>query len=144
MMVKLSPNCGDIAGVAKAVQGAGADSLSLINAITGMEIDIETRRPVLGNIVGGLSGPAIKPVALRMVHQVYQAVDIPVVGIGGIMDGRHAIQFMMAGAWAVQVGTAVFTDPMVHLKVLDEVGAFLQKVGENAREITGSLQIERK
>jgi dihydroorotate dehydrogenase (NAD+) catalytic subunit len=140
MMVKLSPNCGDIAGVAKAVQGAGADSLSLINAITGMEIDIEARAPVLGNIVGGLSGPAIRPVALRMVHQVNMAVDIPIVGIGGIMEGRHAIQFMMAGASAVQIGTAVFTDPRVHLKVIDEIRVFLQKSGENASDITGSLK----
>jgi dihydroorotate dehydrogenase (NAD+) catalytic subunit len=141
MMVKLSPNCGDIAGVAKAVEEAGADSLSLINAITGMEIDIETRAPVLGNIVGGLSGPAIRPVALRMVHQVKMAVDIPVVGIGGIMEGRHAIQFMMAGASAVQVGTAVFTDPRVHLKVIGEIRGFLRKHGENARDITGSLRL---
>lgn len=144
MMVKLSPNCGDIAGVAKAVQDAGADSLSLINAITGMEIDLDTRTPVLGNIVGGLSGPAIRPVALRMVHQVNQAVDIPIVGIGGIMEGRHALQFMMAGASAVQVGTAVFTDPMVHLKIIEEIRLFLEKHGENARDLTDSLQMVRK
>jgi dihydroorotate dehydrogenase (NAD+) catalytic subunit len=139
LMVKLSPNCGDIAGVAKAVQEAGADSLSLINAITGMEIDTEQRRPVLGNVVGGLSGPAIRPVALRMVFQVSRAVDIPVVGLGGIMEGRHALQFMMAGASAVQVGTAVFTDPLVHLKVIDQIREFLTSAGEDARDITGSL-----
>jgi dihydroorotate dehydrogenase (NAD+) catalytic subunit len=144
MMVKLSPNCGDIAGVARAVQEAGADSLSLINAITGMDIDVETRTPVLGNIVGGLSGPAIRPVALRMVHQVNQAVDIPVVGIGGIMEGCHALQFMMAGASAVQVGTAVFTDPLVHLRILGEIREFLQKSGENARDVTGSMLIPLK
>ena len=139
LMVKLSPNCGDIAGVARAVEEVGADSLSLINAITGMEIDTLSRRPVLGNIVGGLSGPAIRPVALRMVYQVSQAVNIPVVGIGGIMEGRHALQFMMAGASAVQVGTAVFIDPLVHLKVIEEIRAFLSASGEDARHLTGSL-----
>ena len=139
LMVKLSPNCGDIAGVAKAVEDVGADSLSLINAITGMEIDILTRRPVLGNVVGGLSGPAIRPVALRMVYQVSQAVNIPVVGIGGIMEGRHALQFLVAGASAVQVGTAVFTDPLVHLKIIEEIKGYLLASGENARDITGSL-----
>jgi len=139
LMVKLSPNCGDIAGVAKAVEDVGADSLSLINAITGMEIDILTRRPVLGNVVGGLSGPAIRPVALRMVYQVSQAVNIPVVGIGGIMEGRHAMQFLVAGASAVQVGTAVFTDPLVHLKIIEEIKGFLLASGENARDVIGSL-----
>jgi dihydroorotate dehydrogenase (NAD+) catalytic subunit len=143
LMVKLSPNCGDIAGVAAAVQEAGADSLSLINAITGMEIDVRTRKPVLGNVVGGLSGPAIRPVALRMVHQVYQAVDIPIVGIGGIMEGRHALQFMIAGASAVQVGTAVFTDPMIHLRILEEIREFLIQGGETIRGTIGSLQVSR-
>jgi dihydroorotate dehydrogenase (NAD+) catalytic subunit len=144
LMVKLSPNCGDIAGVARAVQGAGADSLSLINAITGMEIDIETRKPVLGNVVGGLSGPAIRPVALRMVHQVYQDVEIPIVGIGGIMEGQHALQFIIAGASAVQVGTAVFTDPMIHLRVIEELGDFLLERGESIEETIGSLQVSRE
>lgn len=143
LMVKLSPNCGDIAGVAAAVQEAGADSLSLINAITGMEIDVRTRKPVLGNVVGGLSGPAIRPVALRMVHQVYQAVDIPIVGIGGIMEGRHALQFMIAGASAVQVGTAVFTDPMIHLRILEEIREFLIQGGETIGGTIGSLQVSR-
>jgi dihydroorotate dehydrogenase (NAD+) catalytic subunit len=142
LMVKLSPNCGDVAGVASAVEEAGADSVSLINAITGMEIDTVTRRPVLGNVVGGLSGPAIRPVALRMAYQVAQAVGIPVVGIGGIMEGRHAVQFMLAGASAVQVGTAIFTDPLVHLKVIEEVRAFLTTTGEDARHLTGSLVTE--
>jgi dihydroorotate dehydrogenase (NAD+) catalytic subunit len=141
MMVKLSPNCGDIAGVAMAVEAAGADSISLINAITGMEIDLSTRRPVLGNVLGGLSGPAIRPVALRMVYQVSRAVGIPVVGIGGIMEGRHALQFMMAGACAVQVGTAFFTDPLVHPRVIGEISEFLQGSGENARDLTGSLVV---
>jgi len=141
LMVKLSPNCGDIAGVARAVEAAGADSLSLINAITGMEISVKTRRPILGNIVGGLSGPAIRPVALRMVYEVHQAVKIPVVGIGGIMEGDHALQFMMAGASAIQVGTAVFTDPLVHLKILEQIREFLYQSGENARDLVGSLLI---
>ena len=141
LMVKLSPNCGDIAGVARAVEAAGADSLSLINAITGMEISVKTRRPILGNIVGGLSGPAIRPVALRMVYEVHQAVKIPVVGIGGIMEGDHALQFMMAGVSAIQVGTAVFTDPLVHLKILEQIREFLYQSGENARDLVGSLLI---
>ncbi|MBN2720586.1 MAG: dihydroorotate dehydrogenase [Proteobacteria bacterium] len=139
MMVKLSPNCGDIAGVARAVEEAGADSLSLINAITGMEINLKTRKPVLGNTVGGLSGPAIRPVALRMVHQVRQAVRIPLVGIGGISEGRHALQFMMAGACAVQVGTAFFSDPLVHIRIIDQIRQFLVQSGESARDVVGSL-----
>lgn len=140
LMVKLSPNCGDIAGMALAVESAGADSVSLINTITGMEIDVRTRRPVLGGVVGGLSGPAVRPVALRMVHEVHRAVRIPVVGIGGIVEGLHAAQFMIAGASAVQVGTATFGDPMAPLKVLDGLCEFLDKEGVSAGEITGSLR----
>lgn len=143
LMVKLSPNCGDIAGVAFAVQEAGADSVSLINTITGMEIDVQTRRPVLGSVVGGLSGPAIRPVALRMVHDVYKAVSIPVVGIGGIMEGDHALQFLIAGASAVQVGTAVFTDPLAPVRVLESVEKYLRQGRLNTGDIVGSLRINK-
>ncbi len=141
LMVKLSPNCGNIAGIALAVQEAGADSVSMINTITGMEIDVTTRRPVLGSVVGGLSGPAIRPVALRMVHEVFKAVSIPVVGIGGIMDGEHALQFLIAGAAAVQVGTATFTDPKAPLRVLESLKDYLLREGMSSSELTGSLRL---
>ena len=143
LMVKLSPNCGDIAGMAGAVEKAGADSVSLINTITGMEIDIRTRRPVLGGVMGGLSGPAIRPVALRMVHEVFRAVKIPVVGLGGIMEGEHALQFLIAGASAVQIGTATFTDPLAPLRVLESLGEYLQRERISARELVGSLCLDR-
>lgn len=139
LMVKLSPNCGDIAGMALAVQDEGADSVSLINTITGMEIDVATRRPVLGGMMGGLSGPAIRPVALRMVHEVYKAVRIPVVGIGGIMEGRHALQFLIAGAQAVQVGTATFTDPLAPLRILETLEDYLREERIALPDLVGSL-----
>ena len=139
LMVKLSPNCGDIGGMAQAVEEAGADSVSLINTITGMEIDIRTRRPVLGGVVGGLSGPAIRPVALRMVHEVFRKVSIPVVGIGGIMTWEHAVQFVLAGASAVQVGTATFTDPLAPLRVLEGLRDYLERERCLARDLVGSL-----
>ena len=140
LMVKLSPNCGDIAGMALAVQEAGADSVSLINTITGMEIDVRTRRPVLGGVMGGLSGPAIRPVALRMVHEVYRAVRIPVVGIGGIMEGQHALQFLIAGALGIQVGTATFTDPLAPLRILETIEEYLGREGIELRDLVGSLR----
>ena len=143
LMVKLSPNCGDIAGIARAVEEAGADSVSLINTITGMEIDIRTRRPVLGGVMGGLSGPAIRPVALRMVHEVFRAVKIPVVGLGGIMEGEHALQFLIAGASAVQVGTATFTDPLAPLRILESLSEYLLGEQISARELVGSLCMDR-
>ncbi len=139
LMVKLSPNCGDIAGMAKAVEGAGADSVSLINTITGMEIDIESRRPVLGGVIGGLSGPAITPVALRMVHEVFKAVSIPVVGIGGICDSESALKFIIAGAAAVQVGTATFIDPMAPVKILEGVSGYCADKNVSIGQLTGSL-----
>jgi dihydroorotate dehydrogenase (NAD+) catalytic subunit len=141
LMVKLSPNCGDIVGIARAVEEAGADSVSLINTITGLEIDVHTRRPVLGSIVGGLSGPAIRPVALRMVYEVYKAVSIPVVGIGGIMSGEHAAQFLIAGASAVQVGTATFTDPHAPLHILEYLEKYLGRDGLSACGLVGSLRL---
>ncbi|MFH1985076.1 MAG: dihydroorotate dehydrogenase [Pseudomonadota bacterium] len=141
LMVKLSPNVTDITEIARAVEGAGADAISLINTIAGMAIDIRTRRPRLANITGGLSGPAIKPVALRMVWQVAGAVKIPVVGLGGIMTAEDALEFLMAGATAVQVGTANFVNPRASMEIIDGIGAFMDAEGiENIAEIIGSLQ----
>jgi dihydroorotate dehydrogenase (NAD+) catalytic subunit len=127
LMVKLSPNVTDITEIAKSVEAEGADSISLINTITGMAVDIETRRPKLANITGGLSGPAIKPVALRMVWQVAQTVNIPVVGIGGIMTAKDALEFLIAGAVAVQVGTANFINPHATTDIIDGIETFLME-----------------
>jgi dihydroorotate dehydrogenase (NAD+) catalytic subunit len=127
LMVKLSPNVTDITEIAKSVEAEGADSISLINTITGMAIDIETRRPKIGNITGGLSGPAIKPVALRMVWQVAQTVNIPVVGIGGIMTAKDALEFLIAGAVAVQIGTANFINPHATTDIIDGIETFLME-----------------
>ena len=127
MMVKLSPNVTDITEIAKNVEAEGADSISLINTITGMAIDIETRRPKIANITGGLSGPAIKPVALRMVWQVVQTVNIPVVGIGGIMTAKDALEFLIAGAVAVQIGTANFINPHATTDIIDGIETFLME-----------------
>jgi dihydroorotate dehydrogenase (NAD+) catalytic subunit len=121
LIVKLSPNVTDITEIAKGVEGAGADAVSLVNTLLGMAIDANTKKPVLSTITGGLSGPAIKPVALRMVWQVYNAVKIPVVGIGGIMNATDAIEFMLAGATAIQVGTANFIDPQISVKIIDGI-----------------------
>ncbi len=127
LMVKLSPNVTDITEIAKSVEGEGADSISLINTITGMAIDIETRRPKIANITGGLSGPAIKPVALRMVWQVAQTVNVPVIGIGGIMTAEDALEFLIAGAVAVQVGTANFINPHATVDIIDGIEVFLME-----------------
>ncbi len=140
LMVKLSPNVTDITQIAKRVQDAGADSLSLINTLTGMAIDIETRMPKLANITGGLSGPAIKPVALRMVWQVAESVEIPVIGIGGIITAEDALEFMIAGASAVQVGTANFINPGVTIEIIDGIEAFLaEKKIPKVTDIIGSV-----
>ena len=140
LMVKLTPNYGDIAGMARAVEDAGADSLSLINTITGMVIDVGKKKPVLGSVVGGLSGPAIRPVALRMVYEAAGAVDIPVVGIGGISETDDALQFLIAGAAAVQVGTATFLDPGVPVNILEGVRSYMKDEGMSAlSEIVNSL-----
>ena len=125
LIVKLSPNVTDISVIARSAEEAGADSLSLINTLTGMAIDLETRQPKIANITGGLSGPAIKPVALRMVWQVVQAVKIPVIGIGGIMTAEDALEFLIAGATAVQVGTANFVNPRVTMDIVDGIEIFL-------------------
>jgi dihydroorotate dehydrogenase (NAD+) catalytic subunit len=127
LMVKLSPNVTDITKIAKSVEAEGADSISLINTITGMAIDIETRRPKIANITGGLSGPAIKPVALRMVWQVAQAVNVPVIGIGGIMTTKDALEFLIAGAVAVQIGTANFINPHATIDIIDGIEAFMME-----------------
>ncbi len=141
MIVKLSPNVTNIAEIAKAVEGEGADSVSLINTLLGMAVNAETRRPVLSTITGGLSGPAVKPVALRMVWQVYNAVKIPVIGMGGIMNATDAIEFMIAGASAIQIGTAIFIDPTIPVQVIDGITQYMERHKiQNVNEIIGSLQ----
>ncbi|MCF8119508.1 MAG: dihydroorotate dehydrogenase [Deltaproteobacteria bacterium] len=141
VIVKLSPNVTDIRVIAKAVEAAGAHALSLINTLTGMVIDIESRRPVLGNETGGLSGPAIRPVALYMVHQVVQSVRIPVIGVGGIITPEDALQFLMAGARAVEVGTGNFVDPRTTLNIINGLTRFCRQKGIPAiREIIGTAQ----
>jgi dihydroorotate dehydrogenase (NAD+) catalytic subunit len=141
LIVKLSPNVTDIAEIARAVEGEGADAVSLINTLMGMSIDIERRRPRLSIGTGGLSGPAVKPVALRMVWQVARAVAIPVVGLGGIMTAEDAIEFLMAGATAVEIGTANFIDPQATIKVRDGIDRWLDGHGcASVNEIIGSLQ----
>lgn len=126
--VKLSPNVSDIVAIAKAVEKAGADGLSMINTLLGMRIDIRTRKPILANSYGGLSGPAIKPIALRMIHQVSQAVDIPIIGMGGIQTAEDVIEFLLAGASAVAIGTANFTDPLTCPNVIRELPALLDEL----------------
>lgn len=127
VMVKLSPNVADIKSMARAVEDAGADSVSLINTLIGMAIDVKKRRPVLANVIGGLSGPAIKPVALRMVYEVAGTVSIPVIGIGGIMNAEDAIEFLLAGATAVQIGTANFVNPRTSEDVVEGIRSWAEK-----------------
>jgi len=141
VIVKLTPNVTDIVAVARAVVEAGADALCLINTVQGMAIDVRTRRPVLSTVFGGLSGPAIKPIALRMVYQVASAVDVPVVGCGGIRTGEDAIEFIMAGATAVEVGTATFADPLAPLHVLEGIERFLEQAGvDDISELVGAAR----
>lgn len=140
VIVKLSPNVTDIVSIAKAVENEGVDSLSLINTLLGMAIDVERRRPCLSTITGGLSGPAVRPVAVRMVWQVAHAVNIPVIGLGGIMDGRDALEFMLAGATAVEVGTANFVDPAVTMKIIDYMDDYCNRHGiEDINDIIGII-----
>jgi len=140
LIVKLSPNVTNIADIARSCEAEGADSVSLINTLMGLAIDIEKRRPVLSIKTGGLSGPAVKPVALRMVWQVAQAVRIPVVGLGGIMTARDAIEFLMAGATAIEIGTANFIDPQVTIKVRDGINDWLDQHGcHSVQEIIGAI-----
>lgn len=141
LMVKLSPNVTSITDIAKAVEAAGADALSLINTLLGMRIDIKTRRPILRNNVGGLSGPAVFPVAVRMVWQTANAVKIPVIGMGGISTWEDAVEMMMAGASAVQVGAAIFTDPYAPVKMIDGLEKYCEDNGiANISEIVGTVQ----
>jgi len=141
LIVKLSPNVTSITDIAKAVEDAGADAVSLINTLLGMRIDINNGRPILRNNVGGMSGPAVFPIAVRMVWQVANAVRIPVIGMGGVSSGADAIELMMAGASAVQVGAAIFTDPFAPVKIIDEMNDFLDRKNiASVRDIIGTVQ----
>lgn len=141
LIVKLSPNVTDITEIAKAVEGQGADSVSLVNTFLGMAIDAEKRIPLLSTVTGGLSGPAIKPIALRMVWQVYNAVKIPVIGMGGIMNATDAIEFMLAGASAVQIGTAIFKDPFIPVQIIEGIKNYMERHKlHSISDITGMLQ----
>ena len=145
VIVKLSPNVTDIVCMAKAVEDAGADAISLINTLLGMQIDIKTWTPVLGNITGGLSGPCVKPVAVRMVWQVAQAVHVPIIGMGGIMSAEDAVEFFLAGASAVAIGTANFTDPSCISKISDDHAAYLTAHRlENIHDLIGKIKIPQK
>lgn len=142
LIVKLSPNVTDITEIARAAEAAGADSVSLINTLLGMAIDAERRRPVLSTVTGGMSGPAVKPIALRMVWQVAKAVGIPVVGLGGITNATDAIEFLLAGASAIEVGTANFMDPAVTGKIVDGINEYLDRHGfASVKDIIGALEI---
>jgi len=138
--MKLTPNVTDITEIARAVESEGADGISMINTLLGMKIDVHNKRPVLGNKMGGLSGPAIKPVAIRMVYQVRRAVEIPIIGIGGIMTGEDAAEFLMAGADAVSIGTAALVDPIAPVRIKKELIEFMKQYGyQNLQQIRESL-----
>ena len=142
LIVKLSPNVTDITEIARAAEGAGADIVSLINTLLGMAINAEKRKPVLSTITGGMSGAAVKPIALRMVWQVAKAVNIPVIGLGGIMNWRDAVEFMLAGATAIQIGTANFIDPAIAVKVAEGINDYLERHGySSVRDIIGALEV---
>jgi dihydroorotate dehydrogenase (NAD+) catalytic subunit len=142
LIVKLSPNVTDITEIARAAEASGADSVSLINTMLGMAIDAEKRRPKLSTVTGGMSGAAVKPVALRMVWQVAKAVNIPVVGLGGIMNWRDAVEFMLAGATAIEIGTANFIDPAITVKVAEGINDYLERHGyKSVKEIIGALEV---
>lgn len=142
LIVKLSPNVTSIAEIAKAVEAEGADSVSLINTVMGMAINAETRKPVLSTVTGGLSGPCVKPIALRMVWQVSKAVNIPIVGLGGIMNATDAIEFFLAGATAIEIGTANFIDPSVTMKVVDGIEDYLKRHNyDSINQIIGKLEV---
>ena len=142
LIVKLTPNVTDIAGIAKGVEDGGADAVSLINTLLAMKIDIYKRKPVLANNTGGLSGPAIKPVAVRMVYQVAQAVNIPIMGLGGIMSGEDAIEFMLAGATTVSIGAGNFVDPYTSIKTIEGIEEYMKKCNiENISDIIGKVEM---
>ena len=143
LIVKLSPNVTDITEIARAVEAEGADAVSLINTLLGMAVDAERRKPILSTVIGGLSGPCVKPIALRMVWQTAKAVRIPVIGLGGISSWRDAVEFMLAGATAVQIGTSNFVDPTVSLKVIDGIAAYCERHGfHHASELVGALETD--
>ena len=142
LIVKLSPNVTDITEIARAAEDAGADSVSLINTLLGMAIDAEKRKPILSTVTGGMSGAAVKPIALRMVWQVAKAVNIPVIGLGGIMNWKDAVEFMLAGATAIQIGTANFIDPAITVKVAEGINDYLDRHGySSVRDIIGALEV---
>ena len=142
MIVKLTPNVTDITEIARAVEAAGADAVSLTNTFLGMAIDVEKRKPMLSTITGGLSGPCIRPIAVRMVWQVANAVKVPVVGLGGIASGRDALEFLLAGATAVQIGTANFVDPQVTVKAIDYIEDYLKRHQiASVRELIGGMEV---
>ena len=143
LIVKLSPNVTDITEIARAVEAEGADAVSLINTLLGMAVDAERRKPILSTVTGGLSGPCVKPVALRMVWQTAKAVRIPVIGLGGISSWQDAVEFILAGATAVQIGTSNFVDPTVSLKVIDGIAAYCERHGfHHASELVGALETD--
>ena len=145
LIVKLSPNVTDITEIARAVEAEGADSISMINTLLGMAIDAEKRRPVLSTITGGLSGPAVKPIALRMVWQTAQAVKVPIIGMGGIASAKDAIEFLLAGASAVEVGTYNFVDPSVTTQIIDGIEDYMRRHGfTDINDLIGALQITKK
>lgn len=142
LIVKLSPNVTDITEIARAVEAEGADAVSLVNTFLGMAINTETRKPILSTVTGGLSGPCIKPIALRMVWQVYNSVKIPIIGLGGIASADDAIQFILAGARAIQIGTYNFVDPTISMKVIDGISDYLEKHNiANIEDLVGSLKV---
>jgi dihydroorotate dehydrogenase (NAD+) catalytic subunit len=142
MIVKLTPNVTDITEIARAVEAEGADSVSLINCLNGMAIDAERRKPILSMVTGGLSGPCVKPVALRMVYQVSKAVKIPVIGLGGISNATDAVEFMLAGATAIEIGTANFIDPSVTMKVASGIEDYLKRHNyQSVKQIIGALDV---
>lgn len=145
LIVKLSPNVTDITEIARAVEAEGADSISMINTLLGMAIDAEKRRPVLSTITGGLSGPAVKPIALRMVWQTAQAVKVPIIGMGGIASATDAIEFLLAGASAVEVGTYNFVDPSVTTQIVNGIEGYMRRHGfTDIQDLIGALQIPKK
>jgi dihydroorotate dehydrogenase (NAD+) catalytic subunit len=141
MITKLTPNVADIKAMVRAVEDAGTDAVSLINTIPGMAVDVEKRRPALATVTGGLSGPAIRPVAVRMVWEARKAARVPIIGVGGIMNGRDALEFIIAGATAVQVGTASFVDPAASVRVVEEMEEYLVRHATSVKELIGSLEV---
>ncbi len=142
LMVKLSPNVASISDNARAAENGGADCISLINTLTGMAVDLESRRPIIANVTGGMSGPAVKPIALRMVYEAAKAVKIPVIGLGGISNYRDVLEFMLVGAAAVQVGTANFTNPMVIPEILSDLEEYMTEKGiDDINDIVGKIII---